>query len=216
MTDSLTTIIGKVQNLLGDASATYFTTAVVTAAVRQALCEWNDKAPQLLAALITGVNDQYEYELSDEDADALGIMDILQQGDNNNELDVSLSYDTYVEDERIFFRLRAPVTTSDTLIVTYNKNHIINGLDSQVESTLPAYYDQAIVNGGAYFAIAIRATSRVETNNLDKAVMDNYRELAPMFGAYFTRQITKAATRKAKVGEPDMRAWNDAYHSWEQ
>lgn len=217
MSDSLSTLIGKVQNILGDASGTYFTTAICTAAIRQALTEWNGRAPQHLAELITGVNDQYEYELSDADADAHQILDILLQGDNNNELDASLTFDQYTEDERIFFRIRRPVTSSDTLIARYTRYHTISGLDSAGESTLRAQDDQAIVDGGAYYAILIRATSRVETINLSQDQTDNYREIGNNYRTLFTNHLNRAARyRNAPVGEPDDRAWNDEYHGWGQ
>lgn len=217
MSDNLTTLIGKVQNILGDASGTYFTTAICTAAIRQALSEWNLYAPIHAAVTITGVNDQYEYELTDEDASSCEIIDVLRQGDNNDELDVSIGYDQYVEDERVFFRLRHPVTTSDTLIVRYTIYHTINGLDSQVESTLLAKDDQAMVDGGAFYAIMTRATARIETINLSPEQSDNYREIAAGFLSMFATRLRYAAQmRRAPVGEPDHRAWNDQYHSWGQ
>lgn len=217
MSDSLTTLIGKVQNLLGDATGTYFTTAICTAAIRQALSEWNLRAPQHLAVTITGINNQYEYELSDEDANSCEILDVLLQGTNNNEIDVSITFDQYIEDERVFFRLRHPVTTSDRLIVRYDSYHTINGLDSQTESTLRANDDQAMVDGGAFFCIMIRATSRIETNNLDVSTSDNYREVAGLYATAFAARLKRAGIyRKAAVGEPDTRAWNDSYHGFEQ
>jgi hypothetical protein len=216
MSDSLTTLISKVQVLLGD-DGTIFTTATVTAAIRQALDEWNLRVPVNAATLVTGVNDQYEYELTDFDANAVEILDLLRQGDNNNEQDISITYDDYSEDERLFFRLRTPVTTSDTLIVRYRLRHTINGLDSQTESTLPAYLDQSIVNGAAYFSIMIRATSRIETINLSQDQSDNYREIAVAYASAFSlRMTTEARKKRAPVGEPDTRAWNDGYHGWGQ
>lgn len=217
MSDSLSTLIGKVQNLLGDASGTYFTTAICTAAIRQALSEWNLRAPQHLAELITGVNNQYEYELSDVDADACEILDVLLQGENNNELDYSLTFDQYIEDERVWLRLRRPITTADTLIVRYTRYHTINGLDSATESTLRSNDDQGMVDGGAFFAIMIRATSRIETINLSQDQSDNYREVAGLYAAAFSLRMQKAARyRNAPVGEPDYRSWNDEYHGWGQ
>src|SRR5690242_15777318 len=110
MSDSLTTLIGKVQNILGDATGTYFTTAVCTAAIRQALSEWNLRAPIYAGTTITGVNNQYEYELSDEDSASCEIIDVLLQGtDAAHDESVSLDFDQYLEDERLFFRLRSPV-----------------------------------------------------------------------------------------------------------
>jgi len=216
MSDSLTTLIGKVQNILGDATGTYFTTAIVTAATRQALNEFNTRVPQLAAVTITGVNDQYEYELTDEDANAVKILDVLRQGDNSNEIDISITYDDYIEDERVFFRLRSPVTTSETLIVRYTLNHTINGLDSQVESTLRAEHDQIIVNGAAAWAIWTRGVARVETINLSQDQSDNYREMATRLYEAFEKGMDNAARRHSPVSEPDHRAWNDSYHYWDQ
>ena len=216
MSDSLTTLIGKVQNILGDASATYFTTAIATAAIRQALSEWNFRAPIFAAVTITGVNDQKVYELTDEDANSCEILDVLREVVNDD--DVSLDYDQYIEDERVFFRLRRPVTTDDTLIVRYTIYHTINGLDSATESTLLAKDDQAMVDGGAFFSIMIRATARVETINLSQDQSDNYRELAGGFGAMFSQRLTYASQRrKSPVSEPDTRKWDDKYHTsqWE-
>lgn len=212
MSDSLTTLIGKVQTILGD-DGTLFTTASVTAAIRQALAEFNRVAPQHLAVTITGVNDQYEYELSDEDSGAVAVLDVLQQGEDQNELDISLTYDAYIEDERIFFRLRSPITTSDTLIVRYTKNQTINGLDSQTESTIQAKDDQIIVDGGAYYAILTRATARVESINLSKDQSDNYREIMTHFQSAFNIGLANIGRhRHAPVGEPDQRAWNNQYY----
>lgn len=218
MSDSLTTLIGKVQNILGDASGTYFTTAICTAAIRQALSEWNLRAPRYLATTITGVNSQYEYELTDTATLSCEIIDILLRGtDTAQDLSTSLTFDQYIEDERLWFRLRYPVTTSDTLIARYTQYHTISGLDSAVESTLLAGDDQAMVDGGAFFAIMIRATARVETINLSQDQSDNYRELAGRFESMFAQRLAYATQhRKPAVSEPDTRAWNDQYHTWEQ
>jgi hypothetical protein len=215
MSDTLSQLITKVQGLLGD-DGTIFTTAICTAAIRQTLDEWNLRVPTNAAITITGVNDQYEYELSDEDSSAVEILDVLRQGDNNDELDISITYDEYWEDERLFFRLRSPITTSETLIVRYKIRHTISGLDSAVESTLQTRDDQTIVTGAAYFAIMIRATSRIETINLSKDQSDNYREVAIAYAMAFGQRIQQAVKRKAPVGEPDRRAWNDNYHGWGQ
>jgi hypothetical protein len=207
MSDNLTTLISKVQAILGD-DGSIFSTATITAAIRQALSEWNMRVPTHAAVTITGVNDQYEYELSDEDANAVEIIDVLRQGDNNDELDVSLTYDDYIEDERLFFRLRSPVTSSDTLIVRYTLQQTINGLDSATESTIPSHYNQAMIDGGAYFAIFVRAVSRVESINLSQDQSDNYRDMAGYFGSAFALRMAQASrTRKSPVGEPDTRAW---------
>jgi hypothetical protein len=215
MSDNLTTLISKVQAILGD-DGTIFSTAMCTAAIRQALSEWNMRVPTVAALTITGINNQYEYELTAEDAGAIEILDVLQRGPNNNEKDISLDYDAYVEDERIFFRLRSPVTTSNILLVRYTILQTINGLDSAVESTIPTVHNQAMIDGGAFFTIFSRAVSRVESINLSANQTANYKEMAGYFGAAFALRIAQTSKRRAPVSEPDARAWQDEYHSWNQ
>lgn len=216
MADTLTQLIAKVQAILGD-GGTLFTTATCTAAIRQALHEYNRAAPIHAADLITGDNDQYIYELTDYDTNAVKIFDILLQGDDQNQIDTPIDFDQYNEDERLFFRLRQPVTTSDTLIVRYTKLHTISGLDSATESTAPAWDDQILVDGGAYFAILTRATARVESINLSKDQSDNYREIMTHFRTAFNLGLANIGQRKrVPVAEPDTRAWNDSYHNWGQ
>jgi hypothetical protein len=215
MSDSLTTLIAKVQVILGD-DGTIFTTAKVTAAVRQALQEFNLRNPQFLGTTITGIDDQYEYELTDTEALSVKIIDVLKESDNQDEIDTPLTYDEYIEDERVFFRLRQPITSSETLIVRYTQNHIINGLDSQTESTIQAQHDQIIVDGACYWCIITRAVSRVESINLSKDQSDNYREIAGHFKAAFTAGMANAARKQAAVGEPDTRSWSDNWSGWNQ
>ena len=216
MSDSLTTLISKVQAIIGD-DGTIFTTTTVTAAIRQALSEWNMRVPTFAAVTITGVNNQYEYELTDEDSGAVEIIDVLKQGtDAAHDINTSLTFDQYIEDERIFFRLRAPVTTADTLIVRYTIDQTINGLDSSTESTISDHYNQAMIDGGAYFAIYVRAIARVESINLSQDQSDNYRKLAGYFGSAFALRMAQAAKRQPPVSEPDTRRWKDEWDkpSW--
>lgn len=215
MSDTLTQLVARVQGLFSD-DGTRFSTAVCTAAIRQALAEVNRRAPVFAGTLIDAVTDQYEYELSDEDADALEVKDVLLRGDDGNELDLSLLFDWYIEDERVFFRLREAQTEGDTLIVRYTKNHTVSGLDSEVESTLTSDGDIVLVDGACWHALMIRAASRVETINLNKDVSDNYRDITAHFQNAFLNGLAVFARRRMAVGEPDRRAWNDEYHGWSQ
>lgn len=214
MSDNLTTIISKVQALLGD-DGTIFTAATVTAAIRKALAKYNEHAPVHAADLIDAVSEQYEYELSDTNESAISIIDILIKGDTL-EVDVSLTYDEYNEDERLFFRLREPQETGETLIARYTIAHTVSGLDSATESTLPAWQDETLVMGAAAEALQSRAYARVEKINLNKDVSQNYKELAAIYKADFLASLRSISRKRAPVGEPDKRAWNDSYHTWEQ
>ena len=216
MSDSLTTLISKVQALLGD-DGTIFTTATVTAAIRNSLQTFNEHAPVHAADLLDAVSEQHEYELTDHDDRGMHVLDVLLQGENQNEYDLSLIFDAYDEDERVFFRLRTPQPTGRTLIVRYTIPHTVNGLDSATESTIPSWQNQILVVGSAAEALRIRAYARVETINLNKDVSDNYKELANIYQINFLSSLSGIASRKrAPVGEPDTRAWNDAWHTWGQ
>lgn len=207
MSDSLTTLIGKIQAYHGD-DGTIFSTALCTTAVRAALKTYNLYAPVNAGTLITGINDQYEYELSDEDSRAMDITDVLLQDDDSGEIDISLMFDAYNEDERVFFRLRYPVTTSDTLIAHYTIPHTVNGLDSATESTLPAWQDPILIIGASAEVLLARARARVETINLSKDQSDNYRELYNQLRTEFLSELRSIAARKKPVvGEPDTKAW---------
>lgn len=216
MSDTLATLIDKVQALLGD-DGTIFSDAVVTAAIRTALHTFNQFSPVHAADLIDAVSDQYEYELTAADDRAVQLLDVLLQDSDQTEYDIPLTFDEYSEDERIFFRLRSPQSTGETLIARYTIPHTINGLDSATESTIPTAQNQIMVIGSAAEALQVRAYARVETINLNKDVSDNYKELAQIFRTDFLASLRSLASRKrSPVGIPDTRAWNDIYNNWGQ
>ena len=216
MTDSLTTLISKTQALLGD-DGTLFTTAIITAAAREALKIYNMHLPVNAGTLIDAVSEQYEYELTDSDPLAVSLYDVLKQSDNADEIDHSVTYDEYNEDERIWFRLRSPMDTGDTIIARYYIHQTINGLDSAAETTIPAFNIPVLVTGIAAESLRIRARSRVETINLNKEVRAEYSNSArEMKAEYIADLKAMARNKRGAVGEPDTRAWNDAYHSWGQ
>lgn len=209
MTASLTTLISRIQGALGD-NGTYFTTAICTAAVRAALSEINERAPIHAGDLVDVIADQKEYEVTDTEPRAIGLLDVLEK-DTDGEDDEPLKFDQYWEDARLWFRLRTALT-SGTLIIRYTVPHTVNGLDSEIESTLPAAHDQYLVHGAAYHACIIRGAARVEANNLDKATSDNYREIADQHRKVFDKALDKLAMQYAPVGEPRADAWNDEYY----
>jgi len=216
MSDSLTTLISKVQALLGD-DGTIFTTATITAAARKALATYNQYLPTNAGTLIDAVTDQLEYELTDEDPLATGILDILEQDSDQQEMDISITFDQYHEDNRIFFRLRSPLTTGKTIIARYNIPQTINGLDSATETTIPAWMNDILITGIAGEALRSRAYARVEKINLNKDVSENYKALAKEFLSEYKTDLKRIAQDKqAPVGEPDNHAWNDPYHNWNQ
>lgn len=145
MSDTLTQLVAKLQALLlGD--STTFSTTTCTAAIRQALKQLNLTIPAHATETIDAVSEQYEYELSD--SKALEIVDVLREGlDTYADINISLDFDGYFEDDRPFFRLRAPQSAGTTLIARYTNPYTISGLDSETSSTLPALYDVVLLDG---------------------------------------------------------------------
>jgi len=217
MSDTLTQLIAKIQAQLLD-DGTRFTTATCTAALRAALKDFNLAAPVHAGTLIDVVADQYEYELSDsvDAATAIEIIDILEADPDGGELDKSLDYDGYSEDERLFFRLRQPLD-SGQIVARFTQPHTVSGLDSATESTLAAIWDTVLVDGACYHACEIRAVGRVETINLNRNVPDPLHKAAERFLAAFQMGLAQARKKRPQVGKPDERAWNDQWHSrrWE-
>ena len=209
MTDTLTQLIAKVQIQLID-DGTRFTTATCTAAIRSCLKNVNERAPINAGTRIDVVANQYEYELSAEDDRVMSVLDILEW--NSAELHLPLSFDAYTEDERIFFRLRVPLSTGE-ILARYTIPHTISGLDSATDSTPTPRLDQIIVEGACAEALAFRAAARIETINLQQNVSDNYREAMQHFrAAYENGLIAYLRDRRAQVSEPRTDAWNDVWH----
>lgn len=210
MTLALSALIDNTQAALGDAAGTYFTDALVTAAIRAALSEINERAPVSAGDLVNVIADQKEYEVTDTDSRAIGLTDVLKQ-DTDGEDDEPLNFDTYWEDARLFFRLRT-AETSGTLVVRFTIPHTVNGLDSATESTLPAAHDPYIVHGAAYHACIIRAAGRVEANDLNQPNPDKYTKLAAEYRKAFDKALNKLSAQQAPVGEPRADAWNDIWY----
>jgi hypothetical protein len=206
MADTLTQLIAKVQALLLDTGSSY-TTATCTAAIRQALKEFNDVAPRFAAETIDVVSGQREYELTggDFNAGVLGVLSVHLFDDGGDD-DEELGYTDYTLDNRVFIRLEEDQQVGELLLVGFSTPNTISGLDSATESTIPAAFDQVLVDGGAYYAICIRATGRVEPINLNKDAPKLLRESAAAYRAAFEAGKRKAAGRKARPAQQD-RTW---------
>jgi hypothetical protein len=179
------------------------------------LQQFNQGAPIHAAQLVTVVADQLEYELTA--ADFPGLLDILDvlEYDETDEADRSVNFIKYFEDNRHWIRLNTPAAT-DQILVRYTQPHTVNGLDSETESTMTADQDQVLVDGSCAAAIYIRAASRTETINLAPDVVKMYQLSAGRYAAAFAAGLLRYKARPMASSEPDTRAWNDAYHTWEQ
>lgn len=206
MTDTLTTLIGKVQALLLD-SGTNYTTATCTAAIRQALKEFNEVAPINAGTLIDVVSGQLEYELESPDFAGLQNVQAVRLKDpSGGESDIDLDHYDYFVDNRPFIRLYE-AQVSGQLDISFTLPQTIQGLDDATESTIPAEFDQTMANGGAFYAIAIRSTGRVEKINLNNDVSPELRQSAGIYLAAFARGLAKAGMRKSRPPKLDL-TWN--------
>jgi hypothetical protein len=216
MTKSLTTLIANVQALLLD-DGTRFSTATVTAAVRAALKEINQRAPINAATLIDVVASQKDYELTDsvDAVNAIAISDILAwdaDGDDHE----SLTYDAYNEDERLFFRLREAQAAGGFILARFTIPYTVNGLDSATESTIPMFYNDILIDGACFYACQIRSVGRVETINLNQGVSQSLRDARIYYRQAFDIGLALMARKKPASSQPDLRAWNDSYAGWNQ
>lgn len=207
MTKTLTQLTAIIQaNLLDD--GTRFTTATCTAAVRNALKEINQRAPINAADLIDAVTDQQEYEISDIDSRAIDIFDFLLYDTDTAEKHIPLPFDKYWEDARLFARLRHAQPSGETLLVRYNIPYTVSGLDSETESTLPAFYNDIIIDGACFYACQIRSAGRVETINLQQKVTENWLDLKRFYRTAFDKGLAIMAYKTLPVSEPDNSRWD--------
>lgn len=215
MSDTLTQLIAKVQASLGD-DGTYFTTAIVTAAARKALREMNEKYPVNAGTLIDAVTDQHEYTLSD--VDFTNLIDVIGVwlNDTDGDQDIALDYDSYFEDNAPAIRLRVAQSADELLLVRFTTPQTINGLDSETESTLPAWLDPLLVDGISYHALLIRGASRVETNNLSKSTPKDYLEIKATLKEAWLNGLAKLAARRLPVSQPNTAAWPLPYEQFDR
>lgn len=208
MSDSLATLISRVQAQLLD-DGTLFSTATVTAAVRQALRDFNQRAPVNGGELVTVVSGQLTYELTGGAFPdlVLDVLDVLKN-DDDGEDDEPLEYDKIFEDNRVYIRLRESETDGN-LLIRFTQGHTIDDLDSQTETTLNGDQEQVIVDGACGYACRIRATGIIEDNNLSEKAADNYERAAARYFEAFKYGISRYENRPAPVSEKRKTSWLD-------
>ncbi len=212
MTKTLTQIIANTQALLLD-DGTRFTTATVTAAVRAALKDFNQRAPIYTGEVLSVVAGKKTYALSDSVfANLIDTYAVLKQGtDANLEDNVNLPYDAYFEDSAPVIRLRE-AQSSGFIVVRFSTPHTISELDSATTSTLPAFYDDVLIDGACYWSCVIRSVGRVETINLNQGVTENLADTKEFFKQAFWFGLSQASRRLPPISQPDASAWNDEWH----
>lgn len=211
MTQTLTQLVSQVQAMFID-DGTRFTLVTITAAVRQALKDFNAAAPQRLAETQAVVSGQYEYELTD--ITTIQVLDVLLEGTDSpiNENHQPLPFTPFFEDGRAWIRLQTPQGASRTLIFRYLIPHTVSGLDGGTESTLQALWDAVLLDGACYYSCLMRAASRIEVVNLNANVPDPWQAIADTYKFAFQTGLILAQQQPA-ARVPDKtwapRVWND-------
>ena len=215
MTQTLTQQIAQTQAMFID-DGTRFSAATITAAVRQALKDFNAAAAQRAAETQAVVAGQYDYELTD--MTVLQILDVMLQGtETTQENHIPLQFSPYFEDGRTWIRLARPLG-SGNLIIRYTIPHTVSGLDGGAESTLAALWDAVLLDGTCYYSCVIRAASRIEVVNLNANVPDPWQSIADHYKAAFQVGLILATQQPAgrvpdKTWQP--RTWNDNWHNFQ-
>jgi len=215
MSDTLTNLIARVQIMLLD-DGTQFSTATATAAIREALRQFNAAAPIAAGTLIDTVSGQYEYALND--SAFTGLLDVLNVFWNPSATegsDIIQDFAFYWMDNAPFIRLKSPLPGATAILdVRYTLPHTINGLDSETESTLTADQDQVLVQGAVAQCCYIRSADRIESVNLANDTPEVWRNAGNTWAAAFGAGLRRYQRRPAPSQSADARAWNDAWHTW--
>ena len=215
MTLTLTQLISQAQAMFID-DGTRFTADTLTAAVRQALKDFNAAAPVRAAETQAVVSGQYEYELTD--MTVIQVLDVLLEGtDIAQENHIPLAFNPFFEDGRAWIRLQTPQGAGD-LVIRYLMPHTVSGLDSATESTLQALWDAVLLDGACYYASLMRAASRIEQINLNANVPEPWQAIAETYKLAFHTGLLLAA-RQPAAHLPDKpshsRTWNDEWHNFQ-
>ena len=206
MASTIASIISKIQTLLND-DGTIFTTATVTAAVRQALLAYNQRAPIWKTDTVTAVADQYEYDVSS----ITDIQTIVALYDSNNEF---MPFSRYFEDgDTHKIRLNEPVSQDFTII--YSAFHTIDGLDSESTTTLLAKHEDCLCNLAAGVCVVIRANGKIETVNLNADVPAQWLDMWEYWKTLFEAELISIQRSERMPVQKLLNGWNDDYHGWE-
>lgn len=202
MSKSLTDLISQAQAMLLD-DGTRFSSATLTSAFSAALTLFNHHAPIHAADLLDVVSDSLEYEASGGSFERiLRLTDVLEYDEDGDE-HTPLKYTYYCEDNRHFFRLNES-QTSGYLVVRFDQRHIINGLNSETETSLTDDQAEILVFGACSHACSIRAAGILEDNLVSPDAVKSLFASAGLFQNTFVNALANIDNPPAP---PSGRAW---------
>ncbi len=103
---------------------------------------------------------------------------------------VDLAFYAYKVDEQWVINPRFFVESGEVLQISYSDVHTIDGLDAAAGTTVPDADETLLQMGAAGQAAMMRAMNRVETINMNPAVVQGYRQLAADYLSKFAGILT--------------------------
>jgi len=198
-----------VQGLL-EANTTRFPQATVTAALRQAIDEYNRHVPWLESGTITAVANQQDYSLS-------ALTGLIMPYDVLDENGSPISFYSYRQDGVTPYIFIAPAQPAgDVITIRYTKLNTLKDLDSASTTTIRTDHTNLICAGAVGFALKIRLSVRLEADNLDPTTIESYRHLSEQYLVAYYAQLAGMRAEQGVQKEPgsDTRTWEDEYHNW--
>ena len=170
--------------LLSDATNVIFSADNVDQALRWALAEYSLRRPlirtyQFSVDSSTGIHNLpvdfitrhiTKVELYNADPDAI----------------TECAFYAYIRDEQWVVETSREVAAGSVLQISYSVVHQVDGLDSAAGTTIPAADETLLQTGAAGRAALMRALDRIETINMNKGVVSEYRALADQYLRTFT------------------------------
>lgn len=209
---TLAQLIDLVQLELDDSAATYYTDALVTAAIRDALDDVDRSAPAYGEANLTTIADQYDYDLTDVDPDLIQVYEVLY-GDDEPQTQYPGWYFYHAAGvPTLYFRT---IITDSTITFRYTLRHTISGLDSASGTSLLTDQEKEFVNAAAAYSLKMRATSRTESVTLQQNVAEMLIKQADERMTRWQRVLRDWSRRYAPKQTDNLTPiWNDEWHNF--
>jgi hypothetical protein len=166
MMTTFTDIQSRIAQVLEDPAGTRFSVGLLQEAVRLALATLDQRLSRVLSTEVNLSQGGRDQPLAAPENCLYLISLTLMRGSQPGremEPEVEFSYQFEGEQLLLHFSGRRVPKSGDLLRLTYAASHKLQGLDGAEITTLPAAYENALVNGAAGHACLLHATRLAET-----------------------------------------------------
>ncbi len=189
--------------LLVDPTNAIFSMNDVDQALRWSLSEYSLRRPLIRTYQFTVVSSTTFHELP-VDFITRHVTQV-QLWDSDPEKMLDLAFYAYICDEEWTIETSTEIAAGEVLTISYSAVHQIDGLDSAAGTTIPAADETLLETGAAGRSSQMHALSKVETINMNDAVVKLYRDLASDYLSTFNAGILKEpGIAVAAVTFPDI------------